>query len=211
MYFKTGDLGTNAFLNLKYLLWGDVNRSHSSQVITSTNGASTVQTNAVNSLESNSTFKSMASSTVSYINTPYDITSIDVNLSNTTVTSNNIEIPVAIDTKGVNVGGLQFQFDYDPTKLKFEELATTLPSTWFVFANAKDGKVKFGALDQNNKTAITGVSTPFKLKFSTIGNGVDIITSINVSPTMDASEINGNQLGINLNRAQIKLTGYNNF
>jgi hypothetical protein len=28
---------------------------------------------------------------------------------------------------------------------------------------------------------------------------------------MDASSINGNQLGINLNRTQIKLTGYNNF
>jgi hypothetical protein len=28
---------------------------------------------------------------------------------------------------------------------------------------------------------------------------------------MDASDINGNQLGINLNSTQIKLTGYNNF
>jgi arginine repressor len=31
--FKTGTLGTNAVLDLKYLLWGDVNRSHSSQVV----------------------------------------------------------------------------------------------------------------------------------------------------------------------------------
>jgi len=210
-YFKTDVLGTNAFLNLKYLLWGDVNRSHSSQVVTSTSGTSTVQTNALNSLQTNTVFKNMSISNTSFINTPYDITAIDVNLTNTTITSNNIEIPVAIDTKGANVGGLQFQFEYDPTKLKFEELVSTLPNTWFIFANAKNGKVKFGALDQNNKTAITGVSTPFKLKFSTIGNGVDILTSINVSSTMDASAINGNQLGINLNRVQIKLTGYNNF
>jgi hypothetical protein len=210
-YFKTDVIGTNAFLDLKYLLWGDVNRSHSSQVVTSTSGTSTVQTNAVNSLQTNSTFKSMSISNTNFINTPYDIASIDVGLANTIVVSNNIEIPVEIDTKGANVGGLQFQFEYDPTKLKFEELVSTLPNTWFVFANAKDGKIKFGALDQNNKTGITGISIPFKLKFSTIGNGVDILTSIKVSSTMDASAINGNQLGINLNRAQIKLTGYNNF
>ena len=210
-YFKTDVIGTNAFLDLKYLLWGDVNRSHSSQVVTSTSGTSTVQTNAVNSLQTNSTFRSMAVSSMSFINTPYDITSIDVGLANTIVVSNNIEIPVEINTKGANVGGLQFQFEYDPTKLKFEELVSTLPNTWFVFANAKDGKIKFGALDQNSKTGITGISIPFKLKFSTIGNGVDILTSIKVSSTMDASAINGNQLGINLNKAQIKLTGYNNF
>ena len=80
-----------------------------------------------------------------------------------------------------------------------------------MFATAKDGKVKFGALDQNNKTGIKGVNTPFKLKFSTIGSGVDILTSVKVSQTMDASDISGTQLGINLNRTQIKLTGYNHF
>jgi len=210
-YFKTDIIGTNAFLDLKYLLWGDVNRSHSSQVVTSTNGTSTVQTNAVNSLQSNSTFKSMATSNLSFINTPYDITSIDVNLSNITVTSNTIEIPVTIDTKGTALGGLQFQFDYDPTKIQFQELASTLPNSWYIFANAKEGKVKFGALEQSSKIGTTGVLTPFKLKFSTIGNGIDILTSVKVSSTMDASSVNGTQLGINLNKTQIKLTGYNNF
>ncbi len=210
-YFKTDTLGTNAFLDLKYLLWGDVNRSHSSQVVTSTNGTSTVQTNAMNSLQSNSTFKSMATSNLSFINTPYDITSIDVNLTNITVTSNAIEIPVSIDTKGATLGGLQFQFDYDQTKIKFEELALTLPNTWYAFVNTKEGTVKFGALEQTSKTGVTGISTPFKLKFSTIGNGVDILTSVKVSSTMDASSVNGTQLGINLNKTQIKLTGYNNF
>ena len=210
-YFKTDVIGTNAFLDLKYLLWGDVNRSHSSQVITSTNGTSTVQTNAMNSLQTNSTFKTMSISNMSFINTPYDVTAIDVNLSNITVTSNTIEIPVTIDTKGVALGGLQFQFDYDPTKIRFEELASTLPNSWYIFANAKEGKVKFGALEQSSKIGTTGVLTPFKLKFSTIGSGIDILTSVKVSSTMDASAINGNQLGINLNRTQIKLTGYNNF
>ena len=210
-YFKTTTLGVNQILDLKYLLWGDVNRSHSSQVVTTSGGSSTVQTNAVNSLRTNDAFKSTAQSTVAYINTPNDITAIDVNLTNITVTSKTIEIPVYLDTKGASVGGLQLEFQYDPNKIKFEELTSSVPNTWYVFATAKDGKVKFGALDQNNKTGIKGVNTPFKLKFSTIGSGVDILTSVKVSQTMDASDISGTQLGINLNRTQIKLTGYNHF
>jgi hypothetical protein len=215
-YFKTGTVGANAILDLKYLLWGDVNRSHSSQVVTTAGGSSTIQTNAVPSLMTNSTFtqeisiKSMAS-TGPYINTDFAYTSIDVNLSNQTVTSNTIEIPVNIDTKGNSVGGLQLEFKYDPTKIKFEEMISNVPNSWFVFANAKEGVVKFGALDQNNSNPIKGTNIPFKLKFSTIGDGVDVLTSLKVSPTMDAADSKGNQLGVVLNITNIKLTGYNNF
>ena len=209
-YVKTGVVGTNEIVDLKYLLWADVNRSHSSQVITSSNGASTVQTNAVNSLMTNTAFMSMATQSSSFINTPNDVSSIDVNLSNITVTSNNVEIPVSLNTNGISVGGLQFEFQYDPSKIKFEELKSEVPNSWYVFVNSKDGKVKFGAIDQNNKP-INGTNIPFKLKFSTIGNGVDLLTSVKVSPTMDASDSKGVQLGINLNSTQIKLTGYKNF
>jgi hypothetical protein len=52
---------------------------------------------------------------------------------------------------------------------------------------------------------------PFKLKFSTIGDGVDVLTSLKVSQTMDAADNKGNQLGVVLNMTNIKLTGYNNF
>lgn len=203
-YFKTGTLGTNQILDLKYLLWGDVNRSHSSQVVESVSGTSTLVTNAKSSLLTNTAFRTMNAT----VSAP---TSIDVNLSNVTVTSNDIVIPIAINTNGASVGGLQFEFQYDPTKIKFEELKSEVPNTWYVFASAKSGKIKFGALDQNNKTSIKGINTPFKLKFSTIGSGVDILTSVKVSPTMDASSSNGTQLGIKLNTTQIKLIGYNNF
>jgi hypothetical protein len=209
VYVKTGVIGTNTTLDLKYLLWGDVNRSHSSQVVVSNNGVASVVTRASNSLKSNTAFRTM--STESFINTPNTVPSIDVNLSNVTVTSNNIEIPVNVTTNGNFVTGLQFQFDYDPTKIKFEELSPNIPNTWYLFVNSIDGKIKFGAIDQGEKTPINGNLIPFKLKFSTIGNGVDILTSVKVSPTMDASAVKGNQLGINLNTTQIKLTGYNNF
>ena len=208
-YIKTGTIGTNTTLDLKYLLWGDVNRSHSSQVVVSNNGVASVVSRASNSLKSNTAFRTM--STESFINTPNTVPSIDVNLSNVTVTSNNIEIPVNVTTNGNFVTGLQFQFDYDPTKIKFEELSPNIPNTWYLFVNSVDGKIKFGAIDQGEKSPINGNSIPFKLKFSTIGNGVDILTSVKVSPTMDASSVKGNQLGINLNTTQIKLTGYNNF
>jgi hypothetical protein len=212
--FKTGTLGTNAVLDLKYLLWGDVNRSHSSQVVVMSGGNASVVTNAVNSLSTNTAFRTARAeaiaSGVSMNNSP-SLNTIDVNLNNLTVTSNTIEIPVSVDAKGQSVTGLQFEFTFDPTKIKFEELLANVPNTWYVFASSKDGRVKFGALDKNSSEAIKGVTTPFKLKFSTVGQGVDIITSVKVSPVMDASDIKGNQLGIYLNSTQIKLTGYNNF
>jgi hypothetical protein len=214
--FKTGTLGTNAVLDLKYLLWGDVNRSHSSQVVTTAGGSSTIQTNAIPSLQMNMAFNETTSkmsmaSTGPYINTDFAYTSIDVNLTNQTVTANTIEIPVNIDTKGNSVGGLQLEFAYDPAKIKFEEMISNVPNSWFIFANAKEGVIKFGALDQNNTNPIKGTNMPFKLKFSTIGNGVDVLTSLKVSPTMDAADNKGNQLGVVLNMTNIKLTGYNNF
>jgi hypothetical protein len=179
--------------------------------VTSINGTSTVQTNAVNSLMTNTAFRTMATQSTSFINTPNEISSIDINLSNVTVTSNNVEIPITLNTNGNSVGGLQFEFNYDNSKIKFEELKSEVPNSWYIFVNSKEGKVKFGAIDQNNKISIKGNLTPFKLRFSTIGNGVDILTSVKVSPTMDASSSNGTQLGINLNTTQIKLTGYKNF
>jgi hypothetical protein len=206
----TGILGTNTVLDLKYLLWGDVNRSHSSQVVAiDNNGSILIKTSALSSLATNSAFNNSA--VMEFINTPNNISAIDVNLSNLTVTSNAIEIPITINTNNNKVAGVQFEFTYDATKIKFDELKSELPNTWFIFAHSKDGKVKFGALDQNAKTPFTGNNVPFKLKFSTIGNGVDILTSIKVTKTMDASDDKGNQLGITLNSTQIKLTGYNNF
>jgi hypothetical protein len=211
-YIKTGVIGSNVIVDLKYLLWGDVNRSHSSQVVISNNGESEIQTNAAVSLEKNTAFMTMASSnSVSINSSSSKINSIDINLSNITVTSNNVEIPVTLTTNGNSVGGLQFEFDYDITKLKFEELKSEVPNSWYIFVNSKDGKVKFGGINQNKKTSIDGELTPFKIRFSTIQNGADILTSVKVSPTMDASSSDGTQLGINLNTTQIKLTGYKNF
>ena len=196
--FKTGEIGTNLPLNLKYALWGDINRSHSSQV---RDAGGNIKTNALVSLRTND-----------FVNTPIPLaSSIDVFLKNIVVTSNAIEIPVSVDTKGNKVAALQFGFTYDDTKIKFDELQSQLPDGWYVFGTPKDGFIKFGAINKDLKTTISGEVIPFKLKFSTLVNGLDIATSIKVTSTMDASDDKGNQIGINLNTNSIKLTGYNNF
>ncbi len=202
--FKTAEIGKNLPLKLRFLIPGDINRSHSSQVVIN----NAIATNAVPSLK-----KSLATTQTAHllINTPQFIPSIDVTIQGKTVTTNSFEIPVKVNTKESNIAALQFEFVYDPTKVKFVALLNELPNTWYTFVDNKDGRVRFGALDKELKTPVTGELTPFKLKFETIGNGADINTVIRVSPNMDAASKSGYQLGINLNLEVIKLTGINNF
>ena len=196
--FNTGATSIN--LDLKYVIPGDINRSHSSTVV---NSQGQVQTNRANGL---------MSATVIFPNTTNEsLTSIDVNLNNLTVTSNNIEIPFNIDTKGSKVSAYQFELVYDPAQVKFEEIKSSLPNSWYIFANSQSGKLRFGAIDRELKMPVSGTSTPFILKFSSIGNGVDLNTKIKITSNLDASNEVGSQLGINLNTTTIKLTGYNNF
>jgi hypothetical protein len=202
--FKTTSIGANLPLKLKFVIPGDINRSHSSQVVIN----NTIATNAVPSLKKN---LAMTQTANLLINTPQYIPSIDVTILGKTVTTNSFEIPVKVDTKSSSVAALQFEFVYDPTKVKFVALLNELPNTWYTFIQNKDGKVVFGALDKELKNPVTGELTPFKLKFETINNGADINSVIRVSPNMDAASKTGYQLGINLNLEVIKLTGINNF
>jgi len=199
--FKTGVIGENLPLKLRFVIPGDINRSHSSQVVIN----NAIATNAIPSLKKN--FDASQTARL-LINTP---DGIDVSLKNVTITSSTIDIPVKINTNTKQVSALQFEFTYDPTKVKFEQLINEVPNTWYTFVDNKEGKVRFGSLDKELKTPISGESTPFKLRFSSIGNPLDINTYIKVTPNMDASSKTGYQLGINLSTDSIKLTGYNNF
>lgn len=187
--FRTSTVAQD--LNLKYLIPGDINRSHSSQVV-----------------KPDGTIQSF-STTSRAVNTPKANTTIEVSLNNVTVTGNEFTVPVAVDGKGASMSGLQFEFVFDPTKVEFKSVTTDVP-TWLVFASYGPGRVKFGAVDKDVKTPYVG-GIPFKLLFSTLQNGLDINSTIKVTSNMDASDMSGNQLGINLNTTTIKLTGYNNF
>jgi len=202
--FKTAEIGKNLPLKLRFLIPGDINRSHSSQVIIN----NAIATNAVPSLKKN---LAMTQTAHLLINTPQLIPAIDVTILGKTVTTNSFDIPVKVNTKASNVAALQFEFVYDPTKVKFVSLLNELPNTWYTFVQNKEGKVRIGAIDKEIKNPVTGEFTPFVLKFETIGNGADINTVIRVSPNMDAASKTGYQLGINLNLDVIKLTGINNF
>lgn len=195
--FRTTDTAIN--LDLKYVIPGDINRSHSSQVVVNNQ----IQVNSINDAVR---IKSFAINTT---NTAIPV--IDVNLNNLTVTSNTIEVPFTVNPGANKVSALQFEIVYDPTKVKFEEIKSSLPNTWFVFANSTDGKVRFGAIDKDLKAPFTGTTVPFTLKFSSIGAGVDLNTRIKITSNLDASDDKGTQLGINLNTTTVKLTGYNNF
>jgi hypothetical protein len=201
--FKTQEIGKNLPLKLKYVLKGDINRSHSSQVIRGTD----IVSNAIPSLK-----KNLGSPKANLlINTPQNIPAIDVAIKSVTVVSNSIEIPVEVKTGTYNVSALQFEFIYDPTKIKFESIASDLPNTWQTFVDNKPGRLKFGSLDRELKQSINGNLIPFKVKFSTLVPGAEINSAIRVSPVMDASSKTGYQLGINLNSDLIRLTGIKNF
>ena len=202
--FRTGLIGQNKPLKLKFLIPGDINRSHSSQVMI----GGSIATNAVPSLKKNLA----ASKTMNLlINSPQNIPSIDVSLKNQTITASTIEIPVEINTGTNKLAAVQFEFVYDPAKIKFESISNQLPNTWYTFVDAKEGKIKFGSIDKDVKNPIVGAHTPFKLKFSAVNNPLDLNSYIKVTPNMDAASVTGYQLGINLNTTTIKLTGYNNF
>jgi len=188
VHFRTSDVAKP--LSIKYLIQGDINRSHSS---------ARTQGNDV------TTYASMP------INTVSNVPNIDVSLDNLTVTSNTIEIPFNINTNNNKISALQFEIVYDATKIKFEEIKSEVPNSWYVFVNTSEGKIKFGGIDKDVKSPILGTSAPFKLKFSSIENGLDLNTRIKVTSNLDASDDKGNQLGVNLNTTTIKLTGYNNF
>jgi hypothetical protein len=189
-YTTLGTPGIPETINIKYLIDGDINRSLSSAVVRN----STIIQNSV-----------------SKMNRTIAKTNVSVNLKNTVVTSNKIEIPVVFNTNGNEVSGLQFQFSYDKNKIKFEELINEMPNSWYMFANNADGVIKFGAVDKDLKSPVKGELIPFKVKFSTLQNGLDINSYIRVSPIMDAASKDGSQLGIDINTDVIKLTGYNNF
>ena len=183
--FKTTD--ANQTMNVRYFLRGDVNLSHSSMVVTPAGMAPIMASLAAN-----------------------NGSLIDVNLNNVVVTSNNITIPFNVDTKSLQISGLQFEVTYDPAKVKFEKLEVNTPS-WISFATPSSNVLRFGAIDKDLKNPITGNVTPFKLVFSAIQAGADLNSAVMVTPVMDASDNKGNQVGINLNTTVVKLIGANNF
>ena len=84
--------------------------------------------------------------------------------------------------------------------------------SWVSFVHPMGNVLRFGALDRELKNTLSGNNlVPFKLHFTALQPGVDLNTSVEIVPTMDAADDKGNQVGINLNTTVIKLLGANFF
>lgn len=187
VYFKTGTSAKD--LNLNFLIAGDINRSHSSQVVRQ------------------DTIRSF-----SFVNTSIQSKDpVNVSLSNAIIESDNISIPFAIDAQTSSVCGLQFEIVYDPELLTLEKVDANLNAGWLNFFTNANGKLKFGGINKTLSDPIIGKSVPYIVKFKAKQSGVNINSSIAVTNNVDASNNKGNQLGVNLNTSNIRLIGINNF
>jgi len=164
----------NKTVNIKYFIQGDVDRTYSSRVW-----------NSSGVLVAKAVFKGK----------------LDVEIPNTSATgSQPIYVPFNVNTNGDNNYGLQFEMKYDKTKVKFEEIVSNFnggPWLQYVTHDATNGTIRFGGMNNQFKNGLIGQSTPFKLKFSPIGNN-DIVSNIYVRELMDASDERGDHLNIDL-------------
>jgi hypothetical protein len=109
-------------------------------------------------------------------------------------------VPFNINTNGDNNYGLQFEMKYDKDKVKFEEIISNFnggPWLQYVTHDEAAGTIRFGGMNNQFKNGLNGQATPFKLRFSPVGNS-DIVSNIQVRQLMDASDENGDHLNINL-------------
>jgi hypothetical protein len=160
-------------VDIKYFILGDVDRTHSSPVYNA-NGDLVARANYIGNMD---------------------------------VTIPNVTAPVGqamyanfnINTNGIKNDGLQFEMKYDPTKVKFEEIISNIQGPWLQYLTHDDvnGIIRFGGMNNQTLGSLTGNVTPFKLKFSPIGNN-EIMTNVYVRRLMDASDKNGDHFNINL-------------
>lgn len=160
-------------VDIKYFVLGDVDRTHSSPVYD-------VNGNLI--------------AAAKYIGT------MDVSIPNVTVPNGQaMYANFNINTNGINNDGLQFEMKYDPAKVKFEEIISNIQGPWLQYLTHDDanGIIRFGGMNNQKVGSLLGSSTPFKLKFSPVGNG-DILTNVYVRRLMDASDKEGDHFNINM-------------
>jgi hypothetical protein len=171
---------TNLVVDIKYFVLGDNNRSHSSPVYDSKG----------NLIVSNR------------ISGNLNITIPDTYAG----LGQSMYVPFNINTNGLNNSGLQFEMKYDPSVVKFDEIVSNIQGPWlqYVTNDPANGIVRFGGMNNQTTGSLNGESTPFKLKFSPIGN-TDVTTTLRVRKLMDASENNSDQFNVLLQSDKITI------
>ena len=80
--------------------------------------------------------------------------SIEVNVPHISVQAGNlVELPVKVNTNGVELSSLQFGFKYDDTLLEFKGIISSAGAMkWISYVNANDSEVDWGGFDPTNNT-----------------------------------------------------------
>lgn len=168
-------------VDIKYFILGDVDRTHSSPVYDA-GGALVARPNYIGNL--------------------------DISIPNVSApTGQAMYANFNMNTNGIKNDGLQFEMKYDPTKVKFEEIISNIQGPWLQYLTHDEvnGIIRFGGMNNQTIGSLVGNITPFKLKFSPIGNN-DVQTNVYVRRLMDASDINGDHFNINLQSDYVVLS-----
>ena len=80
--------------------------------------------------------------------------SIEVNVPHISVQAGNlVELPVKVNTNGVELSSLQFGFKYDDTLLEFKGIISSAGAMkWISYVNANDSEIDWGGFDPTNNT-----------------------------------------------------------
>lgn len=169
-------------IDIKYMLLGDVDRSHSSPVY-----------NSQGQLVARTIYRG----------------DINVNIPDTYVNNSQpLFVPFNVDYASYKNTGLQFEMKYDPTVVRFDQIQSNIDGPWlqYITNDSTNGIVRFGGMNNQNKGFLTGEFTPYKLKFSPKNLGTNITTFVYVRRLMDAADENGDHYNIVLQSDRIVMS-----
>ena len=184
--YKTKVTSSNQAVDVVYAWGGDLDWSHSSHPDTIASRVSTG--NYSNSINDNSTIKTMSTTSMSYTQA---IESTKLGLTSSIV-NGKVVLTGTLTKEGL--AGLEVILQYDNSKLTFDNIAFDAGPSVTNFSTNGEGRLTFGSMDQT-KTARIKIGTPYKLTFipkETISNTAGLFYTV----LADAVDGNGNKINL---------------
>jgi hypothetical protein len=169
-----------------YAWGGDLDWSHSSHPDTIASRVSTG--NYSNSINDNSTIKTMSTISMSYTQA---IEKATLGLTSSIV-NGKVVLTGTLTKEGL--AGLEVILQYDNSKLTFDNISFDAGPSVTNFSTNGEGRLTFGSMDQT-KTARIKIGTPYKLTFipkETISNTAGLFYTV----LADAVDGNGNKINL---------------
>ena len=184
--YKTKVTSSNQAVDMVYAWGGDLDWSHSSHPDTIASRVSTG--NYSNSINDNSTIKTMSTISMSYTQS---IEKATLGLTSSIV-NGKVVLTGTLTKEGL--AGLEVILQYDNSKLTFDNISFDAGPNVTNFSTNGEGRLTFGSMDQT-KTARIKVGTPYKLTFipkETISNTAGLFYTV----LADAVDGNGNKINL---------------